>query len=177
LRIVVRHQPSAPDLFPLIRASLRDLDRDVPMDAPLTLQALADRAGTSRRTAATLLTSFTGVALFPGASGIFGVIAFSVERRTREIGIRLAIGDTPAGIRRRILGEGLKLTTLGLAIAGVGGLWIPTAVAAFVLPDVTPASWMALAGAASVMAVVAVTACAIPARRAARISLVNALRE
>ena len=176
--IVVRHDGSGPDLTPLIRTTLQNVDRDVPMDNVMTLQTLADRsAGTSRRTAATLLLWFTGVALALGAIGIFGVIAFSVEQRRREIGIRLAVGDTPAGIRRRILVEGLKLTSFGLAVAALGSYWIRGAVASFVLPDVTPASWRILAGAAIVVAVVAVTACVIPARRAARTSLVSALRE
>ena len=176
--VIVRYDGSGPELTPLMRATLQDVDRDVPMDEVMTLQTLADRsAGTSRRTAATLLLWFTGVALTLGAIGIFGVIAFSVERRRREIGIRLAVGDTPAGIGRRILVEGLRLTAAGLVLAALGSYWIRGAVAAFVLTDVTPASWRVLAGVAAVIALVAVTACLIPARRAARTSLVTVLRD
>ena len=176
--VIVRHEGSGPDLAPLMRAALRDLDRDVPMDALMTLQTLADRsAGTSRRTAATLLLWFTGVALALGAVGIFGVIAFSVERRRREIGIRLAVGDTPAGIGRRILVDGLKLTAIGLSAAALGSYWIRSAVASFVVADMTPASWRILAGVVAVVALIAVTACLIPARRAARTPLVTVLRE
>jgi putative ABC transport system permease protein len=176
--VIVRHEGSGADLTLLTRAVLRDLDRDVPMDAIMTLQTLADRsAGTSRRTAATLLLWFTGVALALGSVGIFGVIAFSVERRRREIGIRLAVGDTPAGIGRRILVEGLKLTAIGLAVAALGSYWIRNAVASFVLADLTPASWRVLAGVVAVVALIAVTACLIPARRAARTPLITVLRE
>jgi cell division protein FtsX len=176
--VIVRHEGSGPDLMPLMRAALKDLDRDVPMDAIMTLQVLADRsAGTSRRTAATLLLWFTGVALALGAVGIFGVIAFSVERRRREIGIRLAVGDTPAGIRRRILAEGLKLTAIGLAAAAVGSYWIRRAVGAFVIADSTPAIWVVLAAVATIVVLVGVVACLVPARRAARLSPVIALRE
>ena len=176
--VIVRHDGSGPDLTPLMRTTLQEVDRDVPMDALMTLQTLADRsAGTSRRTAATLLLWFTGVALALGAIGIFGVIAFSVERRRREIGIRLAIGDTPAGIGKRILLEGLKLTAIGLAVAALGSYWIRGAVSSFVLADVTPASWRLLAGVAAVVALVAVTACLVPARRAARTALVTVLRD
>jgi putative ABC transport system permease protein len=176
--VIVRHDGSGPDLIPLMRTTLQEVDRDVPMDALMTLQTLADRsAGTSRRTAATLLLWFTGVALALGAIGIFGVIAFSVERRRREIGIRLAVGDTPAGIGKRILLEGLKLTAIGLVVAALGSYWIRGAVASFVLADVTPASWRILAGVAAVVALVAVTACLVPARRAARTALVTVLRD
>jgi predicted permease len=165
--IVVRHDGSVPDLTPLMRATLQEVDRDVPMDHVMTLQALADRsAGTSRRTAAALLLWFTGVALALGAIGIFGVIAFSVQRRRRELGIRLAIGDTPAGIRRRIVGEGMKLAALGLAIAAFGSYWIRQAVGAFVLAESTPASWAVLAGVVAIVGAVAVLACLVPARRA-----------
>jgi ABC-type antimicrobial peptide transport system permease subunit len=139
---------------------------------------VADRsAGTSRRTAATLLLSFTFVALTLGAIGLFGVIAFSVQRRTREVGIRLAVGDTPEGIRRRIVGEGLRLAALGLAIAALGSIWIRRAVAAFVVADSTPASWTVLGGVMAIVGVVAGLACLVPARRASRISPVTALRE
>jgi len=176
--VIVRHDGSGPDLTPLMRTALQDVDRDVPMDSVMTLQTLADRAaGTSRRTAATLLLWFTGVALALGAIGIFGVIAFSVERRRREIGIRLAVGDTPAGIGTRILLEGLKLTAIGLVVAALGSYWIRGAVASFVLADMTPASWRILAGVAAVVALVAVTACLVPARRAARTSLITVLRD
>jgi predicted permease len=176
--VIVRYERPAPDLAPLMREALRDLDRDVPMDALMTLQTLADRsAGTSRRTAATLLLWFTGVALALGAVGIFGVIAFSVERRRREIGIRLAVGDTPAGIGRRVLVEGLKLTAIGLTAAALGSYWIRSAVASFVLADMTPASWRILAGVVAVVALVAGAACLIPARRAARTPLTTVLRE
>lgn len=176
--VIVRHDATGPDLTPLMRSALRDLDRDVPMDELMTLQTLADRsAGTSRRTAATLLLWFTGVALALGAVGIFGVIAFSVERRRREIGIRLAMGDTPAGIGRRILVEGLKLTAIGLAAAALGSYWIRNAVASFVLADMTPASWRILAGVIVLVASIAATACLVPARRAARTPLVTVLRE
>jgi predicted permease len=176
--VIVRYGDAGPDLRPLMRSALRDLDRDVPMDELMTLQTLADRsAGTARRTAATLLLWFTGVALALGAVGIFGVIAFSVERRRREIGIRLAIGDTPAGIRRRIVVEGLKLTAIGLAIATLGSFWIRSAVTSFILADMTPASWRILAGVVAVVAVVALMACLIPARRAARTPLATVLRD
>ncbi len=176
--VIVRHEGAGPDLSPLMRTALRDLDRDVPMDELMTLQTLADRsAGTSRRTAATLLLWFTGVALALGAVGIFGVIAFSVERRRREIGIRLAMGDTPAGIGRRILVEGLKLTAIGLAAAALGSYWIRNAVASFVLAGMTPASWRILAGVIALVAAIAAAACLIPARRAARTPLITVLRE
>jgi putative ABC transport system permease protein len=176
--VIVRHDGSGPDRTSVIRSTLRDIDRDVPMDAVHTLQALADRsAGTARRTAASLLLWFTGIALTLGAIGIFGVIAVSVERRRREIGIRLAVGDTPSGIRRRVLAEGLKLTAAGLAIAAVGSYWIRGALASFVLADVTPPPWRVLAAAMVVIVAVAIAACMIPARRAARTSLAMALRD
>ena len=176
--VIVRHDGSGPDRTTLVRATLREIDRDVPMDAVNTLQALADRsAGTSRRTAASLLLWFTGIAVALGAIGIFGVVAFSVERRRREIGIRLAVGDTPAGIRRRILAEGVKLTAVGLVLAALASYWIRGALASFILADVTPAPWRVLAGVTAVIVAVAIAACLIPARRAARTSLVTALRE
>ena len=96
-------------------------------------------------------------------------MAFSVQLRTRELGIRLAIGDTPAGIRRRIVREGLKLTALGLGLAALGSYWIRNAVGAFVVADSTPASSAVLAVVITIVGIVSVAAFVIPARRAARI--------
>jgi putative ABC transport system permease protein len=177
MTFVVRQHASALDGVSLARQRLREIDPDLPLDNVLSLEQLASRsAGTARQTASTLLTLFTLVAVALAAVGIYGVIAFNVERRTRELGIRLALGDTPVGVRWRVLREGAGLCALGGLVGTLAMAWTDPLLEAFVVSSARPSVAGVLASILVLLGVISGVACLLPARRAARVSVVDALR-
>jgi putative ABC transport system permease protein len=123
-----------------------------------------------------LLATFAIVALLIAAIGIYGVLAYSVNQRTREIGLRMALGATPRSVLQLIVGQGMRVVLIGVGIGLVGGLALGRAVSSLVfgVPVHDPATF-GLVGV--VLTGVALAACIIPARRAARVDPVVALRE
>ena len=104
-----------------------------------------------------------------------GVLAFSVSARTREFGVRLAIGSEPRHLLMDVLSEGAVIAAVGILAGGVGG-WILARVLAGVLPDAALPGVLPIAGAAVVLIAAAVVASLVPARRAARVDVIEALR-
>jgi ABC-type antimicrobial peptide transport system permease subunit len=127
------------------------------------------------RVAATLVGVFSGLALLLAAIGVYGVIAFSVSRRTREIGIRMAIGARPAAVLRLVVRQGLTLAAIGLVI-GSGLAALATQALAGALYGVSAADPVAWGSAAGLLLGIAALANLIPARRAMRIDPTRALR-
>ena len=124
---------------------------------------------------ALLSVSFALVALVLAAIGIYGVMAYAVAQRTTEIGVRMALGATPSEVFRLVVGDGLKLTGIGVAVGVVASLivarWLTT-----LLFDVRPGDPWTLAATAGVLLLVAAVACFVPARRATRVDPMVALR-
>jgi putative ABC transport system permease protein len=118
---------------------------------------------------------FALAALGLAAVGIYGVLAYSIERRTQEIGVRMALGATPREVLRLVMGQGGRLAFVGIAL-GLGGAFALTRVLEKMLFGVTPSDTVAFAGAALVLGLVAMVATLIPALRAARVDPVTALR-
>jgi putative ABC transport system permease protein len=118
---------------------------------------------------------FAGVALMIAIVGVAGVLAFSVSARTREFGIRLAIGSEPRDLLGRVVKEGAWIAAVGIVAGILGGLALTRALAAYIaevsLPGVLPTL-----GAAAVLVVAALLASLVPAARAARVDVINALR-
>lgn len=177
MSVIVRGGPPVVTLLPMIRTAVRDADPAVPVDRLTPLATLAERAqGVSRRAAGSMLTMFTGMAILLGAIGIAGVVAFNVQRRRREIGVRLALGATPSSIVKSVLREGLALSVAGSLVGVVGILWINQLLTAVVVTSITPGFAWAMAGVVGVLGVVALLASALPARRAARVNVIETLR-
>src|SRR5260370_9718136 len=109
--------------------------------------------------------SVCGVALFPASLCRYGVLAYLVARRTREIGIRVALGSTQAGVLKLVLREGFQLVAIGLVLGIIGAASLQKAVASEVY-GVSPLDPLVLAGVMALLAIVALAACAFPARRA-----------
>jgi len=118
---------------------------------------------------------FAGVALIIAIVGVAGVLAFSVSARTREFGVRLAIGSTPRHLLGRVLGEGAVIAAAGI-VAGVVGGYLLARVAGSYIQDVHIPGALPLAGAAVVLVFAAVLASLMPASRASRVDVVQALR-
>ena len=124
----------------------------------------------------TLATIYASLALFLSAVGIYGVLAYLVTQRRREIGIRVALGSTSAGIVNFVLRECLLLAALGLAI-GLAGSVAMRKLIATQLYDVYPLDPVVMGGVALVLGITALAACVVPARRAMRTDPMVALRE
>jgi predicted permease len=154
---------------------IRELSADQPVERAATLEDVRAEVLAPNRLNALVFGGFAGVALMIAVVGVAGVLAFSVSARTREFGIRLAIGSEPRDLLRRVLGEGALIAGAGIVTGVVAGLALARAVARFVqnveVPGVVP-----IVGAAVVLVTAAVLASLMPAARAARVDVTQALR-
>jgi ABC-type antimicrobial peptide transport system permease subunit len=158
-----------------LRSFIGELDPSV----PVTVQTLEERAGhltVTPRFDALLLGGFAGIGLLLAAIGIYGVIAFLVGQRTREVGVRMALGATPRAITRMFLGHAAGWTLAGI-VAGLAGSLAVTRLLASMLFNVDARDPWSLAAAPAVLLAVALAAAWLPARRAALIDPVRTLRE
>jgi putative ABC transport system permease protein len=172
MSLVWRSQGSSTDT---VRASLRAIDSNVPLAAVSSMDTLIDRSLGPRRFNLYLLGAFAAVSLALAAIGLFGVMAYLVSQRTREIGVRLALGARRGEVFRLILGRGLALAAIG-AGGGVGAaLWLTRAMETllFSVSRTDPVTFVAVPAA---LIVVAGVACYLPARRAMKVDPVVALR-
>ena len=128
-----------------------------------------------RRFNLTLVLAFAGTALLLAVAGIYGVMAYSVARRTREIGVRMALGAARGDVLRLVLGQGMWTTGIGVAI-GIAGSLALTRTMESLLFGVSPTDAVTLAGVALLLAGVSMLACWIPSRRAMRVDPIVALR-
>ena len=158
-----------------LRSEIAGIDPDVAVFDAHSMNERIDLSLSSRKTSMVLANAFGGVALFLASLGIYGVLAYVVAQRTREMGIRVALGSTRGAILGLVLGEGFKLVAIGLVLGIIGAVSLQKAVANEIY-GVHPLDPLVLASVMGVLAVVALAACAIPARRATRVDPIIALR-
>jgi putative ABC transport system permease protein len=159
-----------------VRKAIWSVDKDQPVWSVISLEDTVARTRGQSRFLALLLGIFSGMALLLAGVGIYGVTSYGVAQRTREIGIRLALGASGERVLREVVGRGVRLTAVGAAI-GLAGAVAAARLAAALLFGVTPADPRALAMAAAILAVVSIAAAYLPARRASRVDPVAALSE
>jgi predicted permease len=167
-------EPSA--LAGSVRSALRDLDAELPVYDVRTMTERLNRSLGTRRAAMRLAIAFGGVALLLAAIGVYGVLAYSVVQRTKEIGIRIALGSSTAAVFQLVLREGLVLVAAGFLL-GAGGLLALKRSLDSLLFGVSAADPAVLIGVTTMLAVVAMLAGALPARRATRIEPTVALAD
>ena len=174
--LLVRTAGDPRDVLPSARAIMRQLDPDQPLTRITTLQERIDEILAPRRFMLRLIGLFSILALGLAMLGVYGVMAESVAQRVPEIGIRVALGATPAAIRHLVIAQGGWLVVLGLAggIAGALALRRAMSTLVFGVPTTDP---VAYAIAAACLAAATIAACAIPANRAASMDPVRALRQ
>ena len=174
--LVARTSQDPASMVNALRGAVWAVDADRPVAFIRTMDQLMEENVADRERPMTLLGIFAGLALVLACISVYGVLAYSVAQRTREIGVRMALGARPFDVTRMILGRGLKLSAIGLvagaALAGVLGVLLRT-----LLFGVTPAAPLVYAGTAAALVIVALAACVIPAQRAARVDPVVALRD
>ena len=157
------------------RNALREIDPDLPMYDVRTLEAVISESVARPRFYMLLLTSFAAVALVLSAVGIYGVIAYLVTMRTRELGIRIALGASNADVLRLVLREGVVVAALGLLVGTVGALALSRLLASLLF-EVAPTDPLTFVIVAATLASVALAASFIPARRASRLDPLVAIR-
>ncbi|HTL45347.1 MAG TPA: ABC transporter permease [Vicinamibacterales bacterium] len=158
-----------------IKALMRTIDPDQPVDEFRTMDEVRGESLQAPRTAATLLGIFALLALIITAAGLAGVIAYWVNQRTQEFGVRMALGAPRTGVVSLVLRQGVQFVVIGLAI-GLAGALVLTRWIASLLFEVQPTDALTFLGVSAVMLTVAVLACLIPARRAAAVDPIVALR-
>ncbi|HMJ85586.1 MAG TPA: FtsX-like permease family protein, partial [Vicinamibacterales bacterium] len=159
-----------------VRGVLNGLDRELPVFDTQTMDQRMEKSLVSRRSPVVLSLVFGGVALLLSAIGIYGVLAYLVTQRRREIGIRIALGSSARSIFELVLREGLLLIIGGFVIGAVGALALRKSLESQLF-GVSASDPLVLAAVTGLLAAVAVVACALPARRATRIDPIIALAE
>ena len=175
MHYVVRTRGSAMAIMPRVRDAIRALDKNVPISEVRGFDDLIASSVSIRRTVAQLLVSFAAIGLLLGAVGIYGIISFGVSQRTRELGIRTALGAREGRIIGMVLGEGMRLAAVGIVIGAAGAVVGGRSLRSLVYGVETNDLAMYLA-VAVVLGVVAAVASWVPARRAARVDPLGALR-
>ncbi len=159
-----------------VRAAIRDLDPAVPIYDVATLSSLVDAASAQHVFVMRLLAGFALIAVLLAATGLYGVLAYGISQRTREVGVRVALGAQPGHVMRLVLGEGALLTAAGLGFGLVGAFAATRQLGALVY-GVSAADLATFAAAAGLLTAVALAAHIIPIRRALHVSPIVALRQ
>jgi len=158
-----------------LRAEISRLDPDLAVFNAHSMSERIDLSLASRRTSMLLANAFGGVALFLATLGIYGVLAYLVAQRTREIGIRVALGSSRAAVLKLVLREGFQLVLVGLILGVVGAASLQKFVATEIY-GVRALDPLVLTSVMALLSIVALVACVVPARRALRVDPITALR-
>jgi ABC-type antimicrobial peptide transport system permease subunit len=161
-------------MIPAIREAVRQIDRNLPLSRFTTVNAQADERLVQERLFARLTSFFGMLALLLAGIGLYGVMAYTVTQRTREIGVRMALGARAADVLRLFIRQGMALVVIGVAM-GLAGAFALTRLVSSFLFDVSPTDPATFAGVALLLALIALFACWLPARRAAKVDPIRAL--
>src|SRR6185503_14180539 len=173
LFVYARTDPYA--LVPPITRIIRGLSADQPVEQAATLDDVKAEVLAPNRLNAMVFSGFAGVALTIAVVGVAGVLAFSVSARTREFGVRLAVGSTPRHLLAGVLSEGLAIAATGITAGVIGGLALARLVASYI-QDVRTPGLLPTIGAAMILIAAAILASLMPAARASRVDVMQALR-
>jgi putative ABC transport system permease protein len=173
--LVIKTSGDPRRFLPAIRKQISDLDPSLPIAQVRLMEDVIDAANARPRFLTVLLSLFSFIALALAAVGIYGVMAFLVAQRTREFGIRMAIGAAPARVLHLVLGQGLRLGLIGVAVGALGAFLL-TRFMRQLLFDVQSFDPLTFVATAVLLTLVIAAACYIPARRATRVDPMVALR-
>jgi predicted permease len=173
--IAVRSVIGESDLLRAIGAAVADVDKNVPVYEVKSMESMVTDSGSLRRFDLSLLGMFSGLAIGLAAIGVYAVMAYSVSQRTKEIGIRIALGAQPQDVFRLILKQGAKVAVMGAVIGVAGACWLRTIMASLVY-GLSANDPVILSIVPIVMVSVVLLACYVPARRATKVDPLVALR-
>jgi putative ABC transport system permease protein len=173
--IIVRAQTPPEALMAAVRKRVREIDPSTPIHNAHSMRQIRSESIAPERFTLALVGSFAAIALVLATVGIYGLLSYSVAQRTREIGIRMALGAQAREVRKMVLRQGLSLALAGVAI-GLAGAFALTRVMKTLLFEVSPTDPLTFALIALLLTLVALSACWIPARRATKVDPMVALR-
>ena len=173
--LLVRTALDPMSIAELMRQAVYEVDSDTAVDRVQTLEQVRSDAVASPRLTAILLGMFAGLALLITAAGIAGVMALSVNQRTHELGVRMALGASPGNVLRMVMGQGMAFVMIGLT-AGLGGALLLGRLMSALLYGVAPTDPITFVGVGVILMGVAAAACFVPARRVTSIDPMLALR-
>jgi putative ABC transport system permease protein len=157
------------------RSTVSRLDSSIPLDGVRTLASVVGDSLATKRLTEILLAAFAGVAVLLASVGIYGVMSLSVANRRREFGVRLAVGAEPGALVRLVLREGAAVAAIGVGVGVIGAL-VATRWMASLLYDVSPTDPIVFISLSTLLGVIAVASCFVPAVRASRSDPLIALR-
>jgi ABC-type antimicrobial peptide transport system permease subunit len=175
MSLVVRTRGDAATLAPAVRRAIWSVDKDQPIKRVATMDSLLAATAAERRFALILFEAFGLVALVLAAIGLYGVLSGSVTERTREIGIRLALGAQTSAVLKLVLWQGLKLSAIGIGLGLLGALAL-TRLLQSLLYGISATDPLTFTAIALLLLSVALLACWLPARRATKVDPMIALR-
>jgi len=173
--LVVRSSGNAPDLVPAIRSQLANIDNTLPLAQVRTMDELLDESLVQQRFRTWLISGFAALALLLSAIGLYALISYSVSQRTREIGVRVALGAQRGNVLKVVLKEGLQLLAFGLLL-GLVGAFAATRIIQSLLYSTSATDALSFLATSVTLIAVALLACYIPARRATKVNPMVALR-
>ena len=174
--MIVRTTGAPLELTPVIRRIIAAVNPEQPVSNVQTMDHIVDENVADRRQQMTLLGAFAGLALLLAAIGLYGVLAYAVTQRSREIGLRMALGASAGSVARLVVARGMLLTGAGL-IFGLGASWAATRALKNLLYGVSATDPETFAVVAAVLTLIALIACWVPASRASRLDPIVVLRE
>jgi putative ABC transport system permease protein len=175
MTVIVKGSSDPNQLISSMRGAVKAIDPDQPIYNPRTMQEIRAESVAGERLNLTLLSLFAGIALVLAIVGIYGVMSYSVTQRTHEIGIRMAIGARPRDVFAMILGHGMKLALIGVAI-GLLMAFLLTRLMETMLFGVAPTDGLTFASISILLISVAMLACYLPGRRATKVEPTVSLR-
>jgi predicted permease len=175
MTIAIRTASDDSQIAMMLRNTVAAINQEVPVSEVKNMRAVISEAVSTPASTTTLMAVFAALALGLGSIGIYGVLSFLVSNRTREIGVRMALGAQRGDVLRSVMREGAKLSLAGIAL-GMAGAFAIMRVLSGELYGVSATDPLTFCGVAILVAVVALTACYIPARRAMKVDPIVALR-
>ncbi len=174
--LVIRTQGEPTSIAPAVRRVIASVDPDQPISELRTMDEIVDLNVADRQQQMTLLGSFAALALVLASIGLYGVLSYAVTQRSREIGLRMALGASASSVIRMIVARGLALTGAGLII-GLVAAWLATGAMKNLLYGVAATDPLTFGAVAALLTLIALIACWAPARRASRVDPIVVLRE
>jgi putative ABC transport system permease protein len=175
LNVVVRSATKPEATAGIVRMALNKIDNDLPILLPSTLDEIVIQSLGQERLTMALLGAFAGIALLLAIVGIYGAVAYTVEQRTSEIGVRMALGAQTQDVLRPVVRQGMNPVLIGL-VAGLAATFAVGHLLTAQLYQISPHNPFLLGATAAVLALAALLACLIPARRATLVDPIQALR-
>src|SRR5262245_7611602 len=174
-QLVVRSSLPPASLAPTLLRALRELNPNQPASEFRPIRTIVDRAVSPRRFFMLLVAAFAGLGLLLATLGIYGVISYSVARRTPEIGVRMALGASAGRVQRQVMGNTIPLTSVGIVMGGLATVAVTRSIASRLFVT-SPWDLLSYVGMAVILLLVAIASGYVPARRASAINPMEALR-